>query len=91
MHRADDNPITYLGEAFRRHQRVRFGIKREDRRKPMHILGKTGMGKSTLLANIVISDIQAGEGVAVIDPHGTLAEEILDYIRSNRTKVRKVS
>lgn len=78
--------VTSLGEAFRRHQRTRFGIKRADRRLPLYILGKTGMGKSTLLANIVISDICAGEGVAVIDPHGALVEEILDYIPDERVE-----
>jgi hypothetical protein len=87
MYRADsDNPLTILGEASYRHRRQRFGIKRDDRRKPLYILGKTGMGKSTLLANIVISDIRAGEGVAVVDPHGQLVEEVLAYIPDHRIK-----
>jgi hypothetical protein len=85
MYRANsDNPLTILGDAIYRHHRQRFGIKREDRRKPVYILGKTGMGKSTLLANIVISDIRAGEGVAVVDPHGQLVEEVLEYIPDYR-------
>lgn len=50
------------------------------------ILGKTGMGKSTLLMNIVLSDIRAGAGVAVIDPHGALVEEILNYIPDARVE-----
>ena len=87
MHRASsDNPLTVLGEAIWRHRRERFGIKREDRRKPVYILGKTGMGKSTLLANIVVSDIRAGEGVAVVDPHGPLVEDILDAIPDKRVE-----
>jgi DNA helicase HerA-like ATPase len=87
MYRAtSDNHLTILGEAIYRHHQQRFGIKRDDRRKPVYILGKTGMGKSTLLANIVISDIHAGEGVAVIDPHGPLVEEILEYIPDYRMK-----
>jgi hypothetical protein len=87
MHRASsDNPLTTLGEAIWRHRRERFGIKREDRRKPMYILGKTGMGKSTLLANLVVSDIRAGEGVAVIDPHGPLVDDILDAIPDERVE-----
>jgi len=65
---------------------TRFGIKRRDRRVPVYILGKTGMGKSTLLKNIVLSDIRAGAGVAVIDPHGALVEEILDYIPDTRVE-----
>jgi hypothetical protein len=79
-----DQRLTPLGEALWRHRRVRFGIKRADRGQPLYILGKTGMGKSTLLANIVISDIHAGEGVAVIDPHGALVEEVLEYIPDDR-------
>ena len=49
-----------------------------------YIIGKTGAGKSTLIANMAINDIKNGEGVAVIDPHGDLTEIILDYIPSNR-------
>ena len=50
----------------------------------MYIVGKTGAGKSTLIANMIINDIRNGEGVAVIDPHGDLAETILNYIPSFR-------
>ena len=76
--------LTLLGATTWRNAHKRFGIKRTDRRLPLYVLGKTGMGKSTLLANIVISDICAGEGVAVIDPHGALVEELLDYIPDDR-------
>jgi hypothetical protein len=87
MHTAHTNRLTLLGEAFQRRQPTRFGIKRADRHQPLYSLGKTGMGKSTLLANIAIADIQAGEGLAVIDPHGALVEEILDYIPDERVDV----
>jgi hypothetical protein len=63
-----------------------FGIKKEDRLKHMYILGKTGSGKSTLLKNMIIQDIYNGEGVGVIDPHGDLVEELLDYIPQERLK-----
>ncbi len=86
MENADSDRLTVLGETSWRNARTRFGIKRRDRRLPLYILGKTGMGKSTLLANIVISDIRAGEGVAVIDPHGALVEEILEYIPDERVE-----
>jgi hypothetical protein len=61
-----------------------FGIKKVDRRRHVYIIGKTGTGKSTLIANMVINDIRNGEGVAIIDPHGDLCETILDYIPSYR-------
>jgi hypothetical protein len=49
------------------------------------MIGKTGVGKTTLLRNLILQDIEAGEGVGVIDPHGDLAEELLDYIPPRRT------
>ncbi len=61
-----------------------FGIKKKDRRRHMYIIGKTGSGKSTLIANMVINDMRNGEGLAVIDPHGDLTEVILDYVPSHR-------
>lgn len=61
-----------------------FGIAREDRSKHVYIIGKTGAGKSTMIANMAINDIRNGEGVAVIDPHGDLSEMILDYIPKRR-------
>ena len=64
-----------------------FGIKKgEDRRRHMYILGKSGTGKTTLIANMAIADIRNGEGVAVVDPHGDLSEILLDYIPKDRIK-----
>ena len=67
-----------------RGERKRFGIKTDDRRRHMYIIGKTGMGKTTTLENLIISDIRAGRGVGVVDPHGDLAEKILDFIPADR-------
>ncbi len=50
----------------------------------MYLIGKTGTGKSTLLRNMVISDIRDGQGVALIDPHGDLVENILDFVPEHR-------
>ena len=61
-----------------------FGIKRPDRRRHMYVIGKTGTGKSTLLANMAINDLKNNEGICVIDPHGDLVEELLNYIPSHR-------
>ena len=68
---------------FRNQERV-FGIKRDDRRRHMYVIGKTGMGKSNTLENMAIQDIRNGEGVCFVDPHGEGAERILKGIPSNR-------
>ncbi len=78
------NDIALFAETNFRGQRRRFGIKREDRRKHVYIIGKTGMGKSTVLENMTIQDIRAGRGVAVVDPHGEYAERMLDFVPSSR-------
>jgi hypothetical protein len=63
-----------------------FGIGASDRRQHMHIVGKTGTGKTTLVRNLILQDIYLGHGVGVIDPHGDLARDVLDHIPSNRTE-----
>ena len=62
-----------------------FGLRRADRRQHIYMIGKTGVGKTTLLRNLILQDIEAGEGVGIIDPHGDLAEELLDHIPPWRT------
>ncbi|MHC1743979.1 MAG: type IV secretion system DNA-binding domain-containing protein [Syntrophobacteraceae bacterium] len=59
-------------------------MKKDDRRRHMYVIGKTGMGKTNLIQNLAIQDIRAGRGVAVIDPHGELAEECLKAVPSSR-------
>ncbi len=76
--------ITVFGETTFRNQHRVFGIKKDDRRRHMYLIGKTGMGKSTVLENMIVEDIRAGHGVAVVDPHGDLAEKIIEFIPSNR-------
>ncbi|MBI4091632.1 MAG: type IV secretion system DNA-binding domain-containing protein [Candidatus Levybacteria bacterium] len=61
-----------------------FGIKTADRRKHVYTIGKTGAGKSTLIANMAIDDIRKDRGIGIIDPHGDLSEIILDYIPKRR-------
>src|SRR3990172_3678257 len=76
--------VTYLGKTyFRDHAQV-FGIKKPDRRKHMYIIGKTGVGKSTMIKNMIIQDMRAGNGVAVLDPHGQLIDELLEFVPENR-------
>lgn len=73
-----------LGVTSFRAEEIEFGIKRDDRRRHMYLVGKTGTGKSTLLQRMAISDIQNGEGIAFIDPHGDSIDLILNYIPDNR-------
>src|SRR5271169_3727979 len=63
-----------------------FGLSVTDRRRHVYLLGKTGTGKTTLLRNLIIQDIEAGRGCMVLDPHGDLAEELLDYIPPHRAE-----
>jgi len=80
-----DGDITPLGKTNFRWEQTPFGIGSNDRRRHIYIIGKTGMGKSTLLENMIIDDIQKGRGVAVIDPHGDLAEAVIGNIPKSRT------
>jgi len=68
---------------FRGQQR-KFGIKLDDRRRHMYIIGKTGMGKTTMLENMVLHDIYRGHGLGVVDPHGDFAEKIINFIPPKR-------
>lgn len=76
--------VTYLGQVDYRNKSLTFGIKEGDRTRHMYIIGKTGMGKSTLLMNLAVQDIRNGEGLCVIDPHGSFAEELLEYVPKER-------
>ncbi|OGC88940.1 hypothetical protein A2419_01085 [Candidatus Adlerbacteria bacterium RIFOXYC1_FULL_48_26] len=82
----DDDKITYFALTNSRGKQIPFGIKRKDRARHMYVIGKTGMGKSTLLENMAIQDVRNGEGMAFIDPHGSTAERIMEYIPENRVK-----
>jgi len=76
--------INFFARTEFKNKVVTFGIKKYDRRKHVYIIGKTGTGKTTLIANMAINDMRNREGVAVIDPHGDLCEILLDYIPSYR-------
>lgn len=79
-----ENEVTVFAETNFRSARRRFGIKTDDRRRHMYVLGKTGMGKTTLMENMIVSDINAGHGCAYIDPHGDTAEKIIEWIPTSR-------
>ncbi len=77
--------IAPLGKTYFRDDRRPFGVRSDDRRRHLYIVGKTGMGKSTLLLNLLAADIAAGRGCCLVDPHGDLAEAVLLQIPSRRT------
>lgn len=74
----------YFAETNFRNERRRFGIKKEDRDRHFYVIGKTGTGKTTMLDNMAVQDIQAGHGVGIIDPHGEFVERMLDFIPKER-------
>jgi energy-coupling factor transporter ATP-binding protein EcfA2 len=80
----DDDKITYFAETDARNKRVKFGIKAKDRTRHVYVLGKTGMGKSTLLENMAVQDIKSGEGICFIDPHGKTADLLMEYVPKER-------
>ncbi|MFC1711137.1 type IV secretory system conjugative DNA transfer family protein [Patescibacteria group bacterium] len=84
LEKEEKKEINFFGKTEFKNQIVNFGIKREDRRKHIYIIGKTGTGKSTFIANMVINDMRNREGLAIIDPHGDLCEILLNYIPSYR-------
>ena len=76
--------INFFARTIFKNRDTIFGIKDIDRRRHIWNIGKTGTGKSTLIANMAIDDLKKGRGLAVIDPHGDLSEIILDYVPKSR-------
>ena len=79
-----NDDVNVFAETDYRGERLQFGLKRGDRSRHFYILGKTGVGKSTVFKNMIISDILAGDGVCYVDPHGQDVEDILNYIPEHR-------
>ncbi len=76
--------INFFAKTNFRNQETVFGIKRDDRRRHVYVIGKTGMGKTNTLETMAIQDIRNGEGVCVVDPHGEFAEKMLRAVPSGR-------
>ncbi|MEK9157993.1 MAG: DUF87 domain-containing protein [Patescibacteria group bacterium] len=81
-----DKQICILGETNFRNEKERFGIKVDDRRRHMYVVGSTGMGKSEFLKNMAIQDIEEGRGLAFLDPHGDSAQALINFIPKDRIK-----
>jgi CxxC-x17-CxxC domain-containing protein len=78
------NDISFFAKTNFRNQDRIFGIKEDDRRRHMYVIGKSGMGKTNLLENLAIQDIKHGKGIAFVDPHGDSAEKLIKAIPANR-------
>ncbi|MBI1769654.1 MAG: type IV secretion system DNA-binding domain-containing protein [Bacteroidetes bacterium] len=75
-----------LGENIHRGETTKVSIETRQRLNHMHIIGATGTGKSTLLHNLIVQDIEQGHGLSVIDPHGDLIERVIACIPARRFK-----
>lgn len=84
-HNYPEGQLLVLGETTWRRQYQRFGLLPEDRLRHLYALGKTGVGKSTFLQNLIVQDLEAGRGLAVFDPHGALVESVLPFVPPSRT------
>lgn len=81
----EERGMTLLGRVKFRGDRQRFGILPDDLRRHLLVIGKTGCGKSTFLQNVVVQQMELHRGVVLIDPHGQLVEDVLDYVPKRRT------
>ena len=79
-----EHAFTQLGELAHWGDSAPFGLGARERRQHLYVVGKSGVGKTTLLQNLIVQDIAQGRGIGVIDPHGDLAEALLDQIPPHR-------
>lgn len=86
MQTMKSSDITYFAATNARNVRRVFGIRQADRRSHMYVVGKTGVGKSTLIKAMILQDVGAARGLAVLDPHGDLVEEVLSQVPEERKR-----
>jgi len=79
-----EKELTTIGETTYRNIYKKFGIKMDDRRRHVYIIGKSGVGKSVLMENMALDDVREGRGVIVVDPHGEFADKVLACIPDKR-------
>jgi len=80
MSNKEPNDVSYLARTNFHLRNTLFGIKQPDRLSHVYMIGKTGVGKSTLIETLVLQDLHAGRGLALVDPHGDLVENIAAHI-----------
>lgn len=79
-----ERELTLIWDTDYRGQKIRFWVREEDKFRHMYIVGKTWTGKSTFINNMIISDMRAGNGLCLLDPHGELVDDLLEYIPPHR-------
>jgi len=79
--------ISYFARTNHRNTRIPFGIKQADRLSHLYVIGKTGVGKSTLMETLALQDLEQGRGFALIDPHGDLVERIAARVTHEQQKL----
>lgn len=79
-----NNTTIHIGRRQAWGQEILFGLEPADARHHTYIIGKTGSGKTTLLRNLILQHLYLGHGLALLDPHGDLADELLDHFPPNR-------
>lgn len=79
-----ENEVMPFAVTNFRNQHRKFGIKTDDRRRHVYVIGKTGMGKSVLLENMFLHDVNSGHGCCYVDPHGDTAQNLIDFIPPSR-------
>jgi hypothetical protein len=84
MTRSREQDVALFGRTNFRDDRRIFGIREDDRMAHMYVVGKTGTGKSTLLETLIVQDLRAGRGLALLDPHGDLVERVLRELPTER-------
>lgn len=84
MQETSQEKVTLFAKTFFRGNEVPFGIKTDDRRRHMYIIGKTGMGKTNMMEVMAAQDIRSGQGVCFIDPHGDSIPRLLDAVPASR-------
>jgi hypothetical protein len=86
MARYGGDSVSYFGRTNFRNSHRPFGIKQPDRMSHMYVIGKTGVGKSTLIETLAVQDMRADRGFALIDPHGDLVEQVADRVNADQPK-----
>ena len=79
-----EKDIVFFARTNFRNSMRKFGVRTVDRRRHMYVIGKSGVGKTTMLENMMLADIYYGHGMGLLDPHGDSAEKIMDSIPDHR-------